>query len=652
MAAGGSTNQLQAVVAFVGAGISAPAKLPDFAQLRTELFAEVVGWRLITNKARQQMEIGLKLLAPEYAVSLLDRAPDEPRKYICERLSTARPTAEHRLLAAAATVGARVYTPNFDRLIEDAEPDLTVSIRDGASEPDPDAQLLKLHGSCPQIMVSAEDVLLSIAGPWADAFLADCRKPGSHLLVWGYQGADPDLAPLVQAGAAAAGQCTWIAFTTADRAKAEALLSGIDTANVAFVDKSTPAARGLAAAILDPDGTVTLDDDERQWTEREYRIVARSTRASAISHLGSARLGRLAWFDVALHGNRSALQRLVRSYLFDSSIVQAVALSALPPILARKPRQAGWTALLVAAEGHGVRERTDRILSLFLDTPSMADGTDDAVLQAKARVATLLRNRGRLQQAQELLDSLQTDISVAPADSQTRDATWTGRLLYERSIVARLRGTVGDSEQILYAVDTLNAAIVGANWTMWLEDEHCSNAIARGDVDRAQEHLKRAIALAVAYGEHRLASADLGIRKTQIQILVGADLDAILAQADTHARSVRRTRVLTPLRRAWIDGVCADAARLAGPRQYEVANRYHRKLLKSPHLVHLLAAAVGLQLCGEALPPDLDLGALVAASGSTEASQLLEAQSGAAVSPITVRRLEELNSGRGLLFAF
>src|SRR6185503_6696751 len=86
------------IVGFVGAGISYNAGLPLFAGLRDGLFDQIWKRRWFPHRRVRQLQANLAVLAPEYAVSLLDQDGEDPRGYICRELSGARPTAEHDLL--------------------------------------------------------------------------------------------------------------------------------------------------------------------------------------------------------------------------------------------------------------------------------------------------------------------------------------------------------------------------------------------------------------------------------------------------------------------------------------------------------------------------------------------------------------------------
>lgn len=611
----GSSERL---VVLVGAGLSRAAGLPLFDELRDALFHDVLAWRWMRRRTREQLRSAIKLLAPEYAVSLLNRQGEGPREYICQRLSEGHPTSEHHLVAGAAASGAHVYTPNFDDLIERAaNHSLDVAVRRGPHDPVPPAQLYKLHGTCPGIVVTAEEVLLSISGPWADTFLSDCATGPTHLLVWGYRGVDPDLAPLVAQGSSLAARCTWIAFTAEDEALASRILEGARNARVEFVAGDPIRARDVARSTLDPDARSDLEVAQPSGPSDSppYKIRQASTRASALAHVGPVRLGRRAWLAVALRGDRAAMQRVARSLLFDSSVVQFAAMRLLPPLLARRPAAGAVRALLTAAEGHGVRDATDRVIDRV---QSLAGPGWEALvdLEISGRVATLLRLRGRLAEASAVLAAVDERLREAP---NARDATWTGRMTYEGCIVCRLRGDITGARSILDRVDTSNVAIVGANWSMWLEDERCAIAILDEDPGPAQQHFERADALAKAYGQHRLARADLAIRELQLMVLLNADVGEVLRRARVYNRQICRAGVLTPMRRASIHGVVADAARRAG--DLPLANDRHRRLLRSPHLVHRLMAAIALLTQGQQAP--IDVTAVDRQVGSTVWSDLV-----------------------------
>jgi hypothetical protein len=644
-------RSLDRVVVFVGAGVSEPAGLPGFGQLRTELFAGVTGWRFLGPRARRRMKEHLAVLAPEYAVSLLDGDSEATREYICQRLSRATPGTEHNLLAAAMKSGSTVFTPNFDMLIEQAAgPSVRVAVRSAVGNSPGDAQLLKLHGTCPEILVSAEEVLSAIPQPWAERFINDCSRPGTHLLVWGYKGADPDLAPLVIEGAKAADNCTWIAFCLEDEAAARSLLANVANASVRCANGETSIARRFAADILDPDARVRWDTNEGERDDggqSTYQIKRRATRAKAVGHIGGVRLGRRALWLVLASGDSEAARPLVRSYLFDSRLIQLIVLASLPALAVRRPTVDRWNAVLTAAEGRGVRSRNDEIIDQFESILQKRSENEIRInLEVRARHVSLLRGRGRLENAQKALDWLEEEIRERGGYVS---ATWKGRLLYERALILRLQGNVDLAFQLLGSLDTEVSVVVGANWSMWLEDEKCALAIWREEVSVAEEHLRRSRELASAYGDHRLARVDLDIRSLQLELLENHSLQTVLKNVRAVELSTLRRGLLTPVRRVWLNGIRADGARRNS--RPDLAIRYYRRLRSSPHLVHQLASVVGVMVCGAPLP-HIDMGKVIAASGpsmTVDALRLLDSQQ--VIANVDAEQwVERLKAGKGFAF--
>lgn len=639
------------IVLFVGAGISVPAGLPAFEQLRAELFDQIVQWAWMAPGTRRRIAARLRALAPEYAVSLLDDDDRGPREYICQRLQGATPSAEHKLLAVALRHGAQVYTPNFDSLIETAVGDeAAVAVRHSENDVPGNARLLKLHGSCPDIIVRAEEVMVSLSGPWADRFLIDCSGTKSHLVVWGYRGADPDLAPLVLSGARAASGCTWIAFSDDDAARATALLSGIEQARVVSAESQTSKARKLAAAIVDRTGLVDLADGDfgsrRHPAPVHYVVQRPATRARALGHLGGPRIGRRAWWGALLSGDRSAVRPLSRSYLFDSRLVQTAVLTTVPLVASRSTSGEIWNAILTAAEGRGARPGDDRLIhGLNLMRNRIHETEAGAETELLAREVSIMRRRGRLLDADKALNALEESIRRR---AEEVSATWRGRLLYERTIILRLRGETESARRQLASIDTESAAIVGANWSMWLEDEKCALSIWTEEVDAAEGHLARARELASAYGEHRLATVDLAVRALQLNVIKGESQTKMRQEVRRVQLAALRFGVLTPMRRAWLDGAVGDSARRSG--DIETALRAYGRLRRSPHLVHPLAGALGFLVCGRSLPT-VDIEELVEATGSNSTARLIERWSSSPSADLSADQwAQRLLAGRGFVF--
>ncbi|MGH3170233.1 MAG: SIR2 family protein, partial [Trebonia sp.] len=109
-------------------------------------------------------------------------------------LSGTQPNAAHHALAGLAAAGSRVWTVNFDTLIERASGDGLRTVA-WPADPLPDTQLLKPHGSVGgNLVVTARQVIGKLGGKWEERLRADVR--GRTVLFIGYRGRDLDFQPL------------------------------------------------------------------------------------------------------------------------------------------------------------------------------------------------------------------------------------------------------------------------------------------------------------------------------------------------------------------------------------------------------------------------------------------------------------------------
>ncbi len=185
---------------FAGAGVSrsTPAGLPLFPWLRDEILRQLdlgeyvpptPGNDLLT--AQQQVAAGL---APEPLMLALKRGGIDVAGWLSSVLSHGSPNAAHIALARLALAGARVWTVNFDTLIERAAgPALRVSA--WPAEPAADARLVKPHGTLAgRLIVDSEDVLRGLAEVWQRRLQADVRD--RTVVFVGYSGRDLDFQPI------------------------------------------------------------------------------------------------------------------------------------------------------------------------------------------------------------------------------------------------------------------------------------------------------------------------------------------------------------------------------------------------------------------------------------------------------------------------
>jgi SIR2-like domain len=204
----------QDVALVVGAGISRspPTNAPDFRELRDSFLK-------LADPSIDPERFELDELSPEQVFDALDDGTEELRRSVKRELwwrcESGAPNPNHYAVATLLRAGARVWTPNYDTMIERAAERLRIAIRSvtpgDSLDRDDVPELLKPHGSFPYggdppaepvshdypLLFRASEVWL-LDEDWAARLRDDLR--GRHVFLYGYRGADPDLVlPLVDA---------------------------------------------------------------------------------------------------------------------------------------------------------------------------------------------------------------------------------------------------------------------------------------------------------------------------------------------------------------------------------------------------------------------------------------------------------------------
>lgn len=193
------TIKVEELFVFAGAGVSlsAPAGLPLFPWLRDEILNQLELSEYVPRRhngiSSHQQRVA-EGLAPEPFMLALRRGGAEVAAWLGAVLSRGTPNAAHAALAQLATAGARVWTVNFDTLIEQASSG-GLAVRAWPDEPSSDAQLLKPHGTLPgRLIVDSEQVLRGLEPSWERQVRADVH--GRTVVFIGYSGRDLDFQPL------------------------------------------------------------------------------------------------------------------------------------------------------------------------------------------------------------------------------------------------------------------------------------------------------------------------------------------------------------------------------------------------------------------------------------------------------------------------
>lgn len=190
---------------FAGAGVSLsrPAGLPVFNWLRDEILQQLGLDRYVpagdgANSAVDDEQVAWRAVAsgliPEPFMLELSRADVDVQSWLKAVLSAGQPNAAHHALAQLAAAGARVWTVNFDTLIEKASGN-TLRTLAWPGIPARDSRLLKPHGSVGgDLIVTAEQVLAGLDDTWLERLRADAR--GRTVVFVGYSGHDLDFQPI------------------------------------------------------------------------------------------------------------------------------------------------------------------------------------------------------------------------------------------------------------------------------------------------------------------------------------------------------------------------------------------------------------------------------------------------------------------------
>ncbi|HEY1621195.1 MAG TPA: SIR2 family protein [Streptosporangiaceae bacterium] len=236
----GRTARASELLVFAGAGVSMPmpSGRPSFNELRGEILRQLGLERYLSHPAAADQTAAAspaaaddfrpavaERLAPEPFMLALARAGVAIEEWIRQVIGQAPPNAAHQVIARLAENGARVWTVNFDDMIERGA-------RPGArcvawpADPHADGLVMKPHGTIGgELIVTAEQVLAPLRGDWLDRLRRDAA--GRTVIFVGYSGRDLDFQPVwddVLEGAAGA---WWFDYWDAGRPRDEAFKRGV-----------------------------------------------------------------------------------------------------------------------------------------------------------------------------------------------------------------------------------------------------------------------------------------------------------------------------------------------------------------------------------------------------------------------------------------
>jgi SIR2-like domain len=381
---------------FAGAGVSVsqPAALPAFAGIRDAILSQLgMGDYFPAGDStqlteRQQAAVGL---APEPFLLALQRSNVQLIPWLRQVLSNGSPNAAHAALAQLAAAGARVWTVNFDTLVEDAA---AHPLRTAAwpRHPSADTQLHKPHGTLTgDLIVTSEQVLAGIDAEWERKLRADVA--GRTVVFIGYSARDLDFQPIWDNVLREAAQVYWFDVPAPDdqQRKSALLRETAAAGKLHFLPASLPGNLWTNPSRefvtwCQRHGLVTVDDDLLAQLDEPRPSVGYPdlggplllARATAQQVLGDVRAARRTYRQllVADGHRRSAAAGLVSTTLNHGGRLVGAGLSVwwlVPPVggarrfraLARRKR-----ATILANQGRhrAVLRVTNRLSSADVST--------------------------------------------------------------------------------------------------------------------------------------------------------------------------------------------------------------------------------------------------------------------------------------------
>jgi hypothetical protein len=495
---------LDDVAVIVGAGISfeAPTAAAGFGEIR-DAFLRRAGIKL--EEDGRKLLPGTEDLSPEQIFEALDDDRDATREaiqadlwHMCEAGS---PNLNHHAVRALIEAGAKVWTPNFDNMIERSfrDPKAVEVVVDGPRTPRPGLALMKPHGSFPlepenreperhdyQLLFRSSAVW-HLDAEWQRQLEADCA--GRDVFLFGYRGADPDLTPAILLALVGARSATWWECdeNNLDR------LHGFTERVAVEIRAGDPsrALRDLAKARVgfDPDSVQLEASTGSPGSDYRPRYLPSYESRAGLAGLvqGAAAARRLRWEGIRREQNSSRRKimafKLLRSTGYDLPVAKAPLRLAL--------------ALALRRPGEGDEERA------FLATNYLTLVDSGPLRRADRRVIARVRRMGIETPGIDVrLASIAKrwgDLTVARADAERALATVGDNVLLEAMTVYNLawiyrQMAAFSKRELLLRNYEDRSAHIGPNWAAWLAIDDALLALHFGDWNRADDQMSAPLA--------------------------------------------------------------------------------------------------------------------------------------------------------------
>lgn len=491
---------LHDMVVIVGAGISrdAPTNAAGFADIR-DRFLRAAG---IEEKLLPDTDN----LSPEQIFEALD----DKRKSTCEAIQrdlwwlceTGAPNLNHHAVVDLIQAGAKVWTPNFDNMIERAAGDRG-GIETVFKEPDrirPGLVLMKPHGSFPLEPCDQEprrhdyrllfqtSAVWNLDVDWRKRLEEDCA--GRDVFLFGYRGADPDLTPAILLALAGARSAIWWECDLENLPRLVDLTSQI-AVDIRDGNPST-ALRNLAhsRAGFDPESVQLVHRPGPSGADYELRyrpsFESRAGLAGLVQGAGKARWLRLRGLvSPRSSGSRKPMAyRLLRSAGFDWPAAKpplrlALTLALRRPDLSSERREFLAANYLMLIDSAPLRRSdvraVDRLRRSGLTGTTAVD----------VRFASIAKLRG--------------DLRGARADAERAMANAGNDVLHEAMAVYNLAWIYRQMAEFVARRDLLHGyrdrrAHIGPNWAAWLAIDNALLALHFGDPVAAGDQMNSPLA--------------------------------------------------------------------------------------------------------------------------------------------------------------
>lgn len=605
---------------FAGAGISmsSPAGLPNFDEIRDEILRQL-GLpdfvRGTSSREKETKEFAVaRALVPEPFMLDLREAGIPIESWLEDVLGRGEPNAAHQALAQLAVSGARVWTVNFERLVERADP--RVAATSWPRTPADGSSLVKAHGSLGGPLICAADqVLTSLPHAWRERLRADVE--GRIALFVGYRGRDLDFQPLWNELLDGAREVVWFDQPDTDD---PTLVTEEDWKRLLLHDVDRRRAlRFPRAAPRPPDHRRASNYPNASWDFVRWcgeNGLIEIDEESAVGLLAP----RPAPVFAPLEGDLTWAKAAVLGHLGDYRGVRREYLGLLSR--GRNPRRA-MRALVEVQANQGGRP-TAAMLSLCELLPSVGagralrakarrkrltiyhrEGRTRAILRATREVgpdevstplilrAAALRVGGSLEAAVEAADE-----ALARARSE-KHAVRSAHAAFQKAHSLMWAERIEEAEHCLrYELEPL-AANASNRWVAWADFIAASLSVHRGN---AKDALARFAVSETRFDAEALVDGRIGVGMARLaarrlaceDAAFRSELDQLTGLMQAHGP---RERYYARRNRFTGEAISIERAEFArsGHRR-DVARALYRRVADSNHPIHAALAELGLAM--------------------------------------------------------